>query len=443
MPKSIEDIIPPSRRRMMDAAAATNPSNTPHIQPLSTPAPLENSSQIPSSVPPRTPTRMTIKTGRGFPYGTALIALLVIALSAGALYIFSGAKVEITPNTQSTPVSGDFTATLGSGDLPYNVIVTTKTGSASVPAESTETSNDSAQGTITISNAQSTAQTLINNTRFETPAGLIYRIHSPITIPAESSNATPGTVTATVYADQPGQQYNIGPSSFTVPGLQNSSSYTLVTAKSSSPISGGFIGTRASVSSSTDSTEQSSIQSALASTLQQQIIAKIPSGDVIVPGSTFANYENLPDSATTTTSVQISVQGTMTAVVFPQDALAKAIAFKDVGSYSGEPVTLDSVSNLDLTPTIPPASTTAQSDLTSTGTFNFSLNGNTTIIWKVDPTKIAGAVAGKTRDSAQQILSGFTEVNKAVLILRPFWATTFPADPSHIQVTVSNPASGS
>jgi hypothetical protein len=433
MPKSIEDIIPPSRRRMMEAS---NPTSVP-VSSVPPPNSTNFSDTTAPQVPPRP--RMQIKTGRSFPYGTALIALLVIALSAGALYVFSGAKVEITQNNQETTVSGDFTATAGTGsDLSYSVLSVNKSAYAGVPAESTETANDSAQGTITILNAQSTAQTLITNTRFQSPAGLIYRIHSPITIPAESATAVPGSVTATVYADQPGQQYNIGATTFTVPGLQGSSSYTLVTAKSSQPIAGGFTGTRASVSSDTDTREQSTIQSALASTLQAQILNQVPSGYVLVPGSTFNSYQPLPDTATTTTTVEVGVQGTMTAVVFPEDELAKAIAYKNVGTYSGEPVTLSSVSDLELTPTTPPASTTAASDLTSTGTFNFSLSGNTTIIWKVDPTKIAGAVAGKTRDSAQQILSGFTEVSKAVLILRPFWSTTFPIDPAHIQVTVAS-----
>jgi hypothetical protein len=52
--------------------------------------------------------------------------------------------------------------------------------------------------------------------------------------------------------------------------------------------------------------------------------------------------------------------------------------------------------------------------------------------------KVAAAVAGKTRDSAQVALSGFPEVNKAVLVLRPFWATTFPQDPAKITVTATN-----
>jgi hypothetical protein len=155
-----------------------------------------------NSVPP-TPPRVKIRNGRSFPYGMALIALVIVALSAGVLYAFADAKVEVTPTSQTASISGDFTATAGTGTLPFSVISVNKTATASVPAESTATVNNSAQGSITVSNTQTTSQTLINNTRFQTPSGLIFRIHAPVTIPAATASG-PGTVTVTVYADQAG-----------------------------------------------------------------------------------------------------------------------------------------------------------------------------------------------------------------------------------------------
>jgi hypothetical protein len=148
------------------------------------------------------------------------------------------------------------------------------------------------------------------------------------------------------------------------------------------------------------------------------------------------SYQALPDSATTTTAVIVSEQGTMTAVVFPESALAQAIAYQYVGNFSGEPVSLDGVSKLTLTPV-------ASTDPTGSQTYNFSLSGTTSVVWQVDTSKIAGAVAGKTRESAQQILAGFPEVAHADLILRPFWSSTFPVDPSHVKVTVASSTSGS
>jgi hypothetical protein len=428
MPRTITDILPPSRRRpVSDDVAPTQTTDLPPPPQNTSPAPL------PASMPPKPPLRVQIRSGKSFPYGTALIALVVVALSAGALYALGDARVEVTPTTQSGTINGSFTATAGSGDLPYTSVTVTKTTQVAVPAESTLTANDSAQGTIVISNAQAKAQTLIVNTRFQSPAGLIYHIHAPVTIPAQSA-AGPGTVTATVFADQPGVSYNIPPTTFTVPGLKGGPTYTLVTAQSSDSMSGGFTGTRASVSQATDDSKHAALQTSLAASLAAAIAAKVPAGSILVSGASTMTFQPLPDSATTTASVTVGEQGTETAVVFPESALAKALAYKIVGTYAGEPVMLTSTSSLMLSPSS--ASTTPS----TSGNYNFTLSGPVTISWVVDPAHIAGAVAGKTRDAAQNILRGFPEVNKAVFILRPFWASTFPQDPTHIKIVVTPPA---
>jgi hypothetical protein len=422
MPKTIDDIIPPSRRRRMDSIEPTFTAQKPSVPNNSTPLP---------PMTPQPPSHIKIRVRKSFPYGTAIIVLVVIAVCAGALYAFAGAQVKVTPASLATAVSGDFTATNGAGDLPYVVVSLSKTATAVVPAESTLTANDSAQGTITISNAQKTPQTLINNTRFATPDGLIFRIHAPVTISAATTNGS-GTAKVTVFADQPGANYNVAPTNFTVPGLQGGSSYTLVTAKSSVAMTGGFSGTRPAVSQTTDDSHHASLQSSLASQIQAALIAKVPAGYVIVPGAVSTTYQTLSDTASST-SVAISEQANAVAVAFPSDSLAKAIAYKLAGTYAGEPVTLASVNTMSLTPDA------TSTDPTTASTYSFTLSGNATIIWSIDSSKIAGAVAGKTRNSAQSILSGFPEIDRATLILRPFWSDTFPQDPSHIHVTITPP----
>ncbi|MDB5237486.1 MAG: hypothetical protein JWL88_588 [Parcubacteria group bacterium] len=391
----------------------------------------------PPSLPPRPlsdrpnkPPRAS-RSGKGFPYGTALAALIVIAGGVGALYYFSGAKVIITPETNTSSIAADFTATAGTGDLPFEVVTDQKTASQTVPSESTETVNDPASGQIVISNTQPSPQTLIKDTRFQTPAGLIYRIHNPVTMPAG------GSVTATAYADVGGASYNIPASTFTVPGLKGSKAFDQVTAKSTAPMAGGFTGTRATVSQATRDQQNAMNQSSLQTSLAADIKTKTPAGYVLIPGATFVTYAPQSDTVADGGKVNVNEQGTMVAVVFPEAALAKAIAYKVVGTYSGQEVTLPDVSGLKLVPAVNAAPVNGET------TFAFNLSGTAKIAWKIDTAKIGGAVAGKTRDSAQIALSGFPEVNKAVLVLRPFWATTFPQDPAKITVTTDTGATAS
>lgn len=366
------------------------------------------------------------KPRRTFPIGTAIIALLVIAGCAGVLYSFAGAKVVVTPVTAEATVATDLEAFASQGDLSFQIVTVDKVATVEVASEGTVTANDPAQGSITITNKQPNAQALIKNTRFSTPTGLVFRIHDSITVPAS------GSLSVLVYADEPGEKYNIPPTTFVVPGLKGSAAYDLITAKSDAPMTGGFAGTRASVAQATKDTQYAAMQAQLTTELQKQLAAKIPADYVLVPGSSFPSYSPGPDTAAGTGKVTLSEKGSISAVIFPAEAFARAVAFKTIGTYDGSPVSFASVDKLVLKP----VETTLAPD---TQNFKFSLSGNGTVVWTIVPDKIAGAVAGKTRDSSEVALKSFMEVDKATLILRPFWKSTFPADPKKITVSVAKP----
>lgn len=410
MQKNLNDIIPPSRRRAMEGGDV--PSYTPS-------APVER---------PAGPRAK--KPSKKFPVGTAIIGLIVILLSAGALFAFSGAEVTVTATENPTSVAGEFIATASGGDLPFEVITVEKVASVSVESEGTETVNQSAQGTIVIENKQDVPQQLIKNTRFETPDGKIFRIRDSVTVP-KAANGTPGTLETTVYADATGESYNVGPTTFTLPGLKGGATFTQVTASSKEAMKGGFAGPRPSVATATREKKGDELRAELTPAIDAALKAAIPEGYVLIPGASRMTYEPQPDSAAAGGKVEISQKATATAVVFPSGALAKALAYQVVGSYSGQPVTLEKESGLTLVPV---------GDLPGVGAteFAFSLSGTATVLWTVDESKIAAAVAGKSRSSAETVLSGFPEVERASLVLRPFWSTSFPSDPAKIKVSVTN-----
>lgn len=370
--------------------------------------------------------RRKFRSAGGFPFATALIALVVVAGCGLVLYAFAGAKVTITPMMNAATVASDFSATAGTGDLPFQLVTVEKVMSSNVPAESTVTANDPASGKIAITNRQTSTQALIKNTRFQTPAGLVFRIRDSVSIPAG------GTITVMVYADEAGVKYNIGPTTFTIPGLKGSTAYNQVTAVSDAPMEGGFTGTRPSVAQATKDKQYADIQAKLTTDLAKEITAKIPEGYVLLPGASFTEYAPQSDAAGASGTVTLTEKGTVTAVIFPASALAQSIAFKSVGTYSGQPVTLGDVSGLSVKPVQPSIAPDAAQ-------FDFNLTGNVTIVWHVDAEKIAGAVAGKSRGDAQIALTSFPEVDKATLVLRPFWANSFPGDPAKIKVLVSAP----
>jgi len=401
---------------MTQASATPITQTTPSTPPTLPPRPLPDGY-------PRVP-----KQSGGFPYGTALAAVIVIAASVAVLYFFSDAKVTVTPKSLSSPISATLTATGSNGDLPYRILVEEKVVGSTVPAESTETVNDAAQGKIVIANAQAAPQTLIKNTRFETSTGLIFRIHESVNIPA-GSVSSPGTKEVTAYADAGGDTYNIGATSFTVPGLSGSKAFDLVTATSNGAMTGGFSGTRGAVTQATREAQNAKNRETLVKELQETLASKIPEGFVLVSGATFTNFEPANDTVGKDTMVTINQRGILTAIVFPEKTLAKAIATVLATTNTELPVSLRNYQELRLAPQKKEVPTEDTS-------FMVDLSGNVEIVWDVDSAKITGAVAGKTLDSARTVLQSFPEIDEFKLLVRPFWKKTFPTEPSDIDVEI-------
>lgn len=405
--RTINDIVPPSRRKEIDSLE----SQTTQVQ----------------------KTFHGSKRQSRFPYATFTIIILIIALSIGALFYFSSVTVEITPNTVSAAVQGSFTTSQNSNTLPYEIITAQKIAMQSVQGSGTKIVHSFASGLITIYNTQARAQRLIATTRFATTDGLIFRIHAGVTIPG-GSPVKPGSVSTMVYADQVGSLYNVAPTSFTIPGFIGSSLEKKVYARSSEAMTGGASGTVPVVDPTLDTETRDTLIKALTPDLLASIQAQVPAGYLLLNGAATSTFQELaPVPSATTGMVDVKEQGTITAIVFPDTALADTIAssIPSLSSYQGEPLTIASSSNLLLTDSGIPSP-----QMTS---FPFTITGTVSFIYTVDPSRIAAAVAGKTRSEAEVVLTNYPEVKRAVLILRPFWRQTFPQDPSAISVVVNNP----
>lgn len=100
-----------------------------------------------------------------------------------------------------------------------------------------------ASGIIRVYNGYSTAsQTLVATTRFLSDDGKLFRTPKRVVIPGghyEGGKLVSGFLDIEVVADQPGEEYNIDPSTFSIPGLAGTPKYTAFYAKSFEPMKGG------------------------------------------------------------------------------------------------------------------------------------------------------------------------------------------------------------
>ena len=398
--RTFDDIIPPSKR------------------------------SAPPAPPPPGP-RPAVAPRRGrFPYLILITALVVIAATAAILEFFSGAKIVITPAMASQTVESSFSAG-PAGDMPFTLLSAVKTATTTIPATGSKQASGTASGTITVYNSQAKPQTLVANTRFATASGLIFKITKSIAVPA-GSTSKPGQVSATVVASASGPNYNIGPSSFTVPGLAGTPEATAVYAHSTATMAGGSAGAVPVVDRATETAAVSTLQASLESQVNGLLAGQVPQGYTLLPGAATTTYRELaPATSAEPGKADIVLEADVVGIALPSIGLASAIASS---TLQGGSATLGPGTSLAVTPTSPFPST-------DTDSWSFELSGNAALISKVDPTQIATAVAGKTKQEAQVALQNYPEVAHAILILRPFWRQSFPQDPGSITVVVGSPAS--
>jgi hypothetical protein len=103
--------------------------------------------------------------------------------------------------------------------------------------------NKKARGVITIYNDFSEAsQILVATTRFLTEDEKLFRLTRNITVPGmkiENGEKISGEINAEIIADQPGEEYNIDPAAFKIPGFKGGPKYDKFSAKSEEKLKGG------------------------------------------------------------------------------------------------------------------------------------------------------------------------------------------------------------
>jgi hypothetical protein len=336
--------------------------------------------------------------------------------------VFHSADVTVTVSEWKTDISGTYEAG-GESSLAYSPLVITDTRTKSVPATGTEEAKVRAEGVITIYNAYSTkTQRLITNTRFESASGKIYRIHAPVVVPGYTlvkGAKVPGQITAQIYADEPGPDFNTGPGDFTIPGLKGTPQFKDTYAKSTEAIDGGFIGQRAVVDKTVRDEAVLALKAELDRALRDSIATKTPAGMTVFPDSALVTFRESPDTAEGGNAV-ITVNGSLEAPMFVAEDLARVLAER-VSIDSSLSLTLKNPSEIGFTNT---ASTSYQSG----SPISFALSGIGDIGLVFDPEGLKARIAGKGRAELEGVRKEYPGIQSLAVTVYPFWLSTIPSE---------------
>ena len=249
----------------------------------------------------------------------ALTFLLITAILFGVILFLSSKRAVITIESDTSPVETRTTITISespsANQIPGQIITVSTTLSQSFSPTGNKEEDGIAEGTVIFTNETNAARTLIATTRLLSPDGVLFRLKDRITVPAN------GTIEAAVYADEPGEASDIGPTKFTIPGL-NESSQKVIYAQSEVPMQGG-VRTIGVLSSSDIKVAEATLKEALVQKAQAALLASAPANTGYVFKEIESRFSSDVEIGEEVSQFTLTGVIDMAAVFYNQEAVSK------------------------------------------------------------------------------------------------------------------------
>ena len=187
------------------------------------------------------------------------ISVVVLAILITAIFfatnVLPSATIRITPQTREASISYNFIANANISEnnteqhsIPAQILESQIKKNYTVLASGSENIEEYAEGEITIYNEfGSEPQVLRQGTRFANADGIIFRTPERVTVPGakiDGGSTVPGSITVKVRAYEAGDLYNIGPTTFSIPGFRSTEKYRKFYGRSEQAMTGGAKGVR-------------------------------------------------------------------------------------------------------------------------------------------------------------------------------------------------------
>ena len=396
-------------------------------------------------------------------FARSLIVILVVL----GLIIFLGARlfarahITISPHTFSGAVDTVLDFGSDAEGHSYETMTLTREKVQQVLVEDFKTEESRSSGKIVIFNEEPKEQRLREETRFQSTDGLIFMLEkgAGVTVPA-AQGSTPGSVEVTVYAQEPGDVYNIGPSDFVIPGWKeiNDPRFTTQYARSKGPMSNGGSGPTPVISEEL----RSSITQEMQKTLREQMIAQawVDAPDEFILFEDIIDIEFGPlvlsNIATDSMSATASMTGKLSAVLFHHDDLAHTFAQNISDHYKDQLVRINNPSKLETT--LSPQSfailgwgkepedvaildteiheeAIIESD--SFEALRVRFQGDVDMTMYVDRDGVLSDIVYMPLKDIQGYLAGIPEIKTAHVSIKPFWRRKLPGA-QHISIIINN-----
>jgi hypothetical protein len=369
------------------------------------------------------------------------IVLSILILGFVGFLILPRAYITIYPKAEILPYDLDLTVSSNTKEVSYEasaipgeILYIEKEESRNFQASGKKDVGEKAKGSITIYNEwDSNPQTLVANTRFLSSDGKLFRSAGEVTVPGTTvseGRLIAGTASVSVVADQPGDQYNIGPSHFTIPGLP-SAKQEKIYARSDSNMTGGFSKQVTIVSQDDVSKAQETLTGDLYVACEEELREKVDQDkkilDKTISKEVIESYPNIQVGAEAN-GFNLKLKVKVQAMVFSEDDL-KDVSSSKLSSvlpsdkdlvYDGKNDVSYEIANLDL----------------SSGVMVLKTHIEGLISSKIKQEELKQNLVGKNKQQAEEYLRNLERFEKVSVSLWPSWIKGIPKIKNNIKIDI-------
>lgn len=381
------------------------------------------------------------KIGPRFPLKSFFVVFSVASLIifiAGFIYI-PRVTVKIAAASEKKKIEADISidkneknSNFENGKVAASSPEITKNESKKFNSTGKKNIGKKASGTIKIQNTYSTtAQTLVAGTRLQSN-GLTFKSTQNADVPGYSDpggGIVAGSANVTVEAENPGNDYNIGPSSFTISSFQGSDKFTKITGSSSASMSGGETKEVSVVTANDITKAKSDYSKEIEENAKKELKQKIKEGEILKDEALkFEISEKVSsnDVGAEVDQFSINIKANIKGIVYKEDDLKKA--FEEQANQKGGGAKRVIESGYD-------EAKISVSDFDFTnGSFNITIESDAYFSSILDSNKISDEIAGQTKDKSEQFIKSLDGVENVDFKFWPGFLKRVPRIKSHIKI---------
>lgn len=363
---------------------------------------------------------------------TIVISALFFVFSSFILPAFFKADIHIILEPEMTKSyelevftdeSADY-VNIEQSKIPVKKIEVSSEETESYPTTGKKHITNSASGEITVFNEYSSnPQKIVSETRFLSKEGYLFRIKSPIVIPGffrSEGKDIPGEVTVTVYADQPGEKYNIEPTSFTLPGLQGSAKYSSVYARSSKPMTGGMDKEASYLTEGDYITAKKNLVEKIKNKSSQDFLDKISSEDIVLEDTKQEKNIEIKcdvEVGAVADNFKMTVLSGISAFVIKRTELGNLIGEKIKSEFESGKKLIDGSVDYKI------ENVTVGED----GIITINISTSYISIADIDIDKIKSEILNKNESELKEYFKNIEGIKSADINIWPYWVNNIPS----------------